>query len=692
MFHTALDKRSLPTLKSRTEMLNTLLSEEYGILPVLPENVTFVPEEYPIPMWTCAHSLKLSTVKRVRACMRFGEKDFSFPIYVSVPTSGDKHPFFVSVSRHREITDDDFPTEILARDSFAIVSFCFADIISEGDSFADGIGAILYPDGKRGGGDAGKIALWAWAMQRALDYALTDPALDAARAVALGHGDFGSAALLAAAFDTRFTHVFANGTGAGGAALFRGKQGERAMDLAKNKASLFCPNFVKHALHEADMPFDQHYLLSAVYPRRVYLGNRASDTFNDPESVFLAAVAASGKENCLLGMSLPDEGETLTLGHIGLHMRGGEHPLSRADFAHAVDFILGRPASKSKAPSELLKKRALPALTAREEMLYLLQKEEYGFLPPPPDALSFAVENDHISSSFCAGKAECRKVDVTVKVGARSHTFTVFATIPRKAGRFPFFVCPTFEETVVGRYLPVEEIIDHGYAVLSFFYQGVTKDNTDFKEGLAGLFYTDKERGESDPSKIALWAWACQRVLDYAETEPKLDMSRAAVCGHSRLGKTALLAAATDTRFALVHSNCSGYGGASCTGGELGETNMPAVSRWFCYNYKRYFGMRPTLFDQHFLIAAIAPRFVSVVSAYEDTWANPESEYLSCVAATPAFEAIGCRGLVAPDRLPRIGDTLDTGHIGYRMREGLHYFGREDWQFLLSFADKKFKK
>ena len=94
-------------------------------------------------------------------------------------------------------------------------------------------------------------------------------------------------------------------------------------------------------------------------------------------------------------------------------------------------------------------------------------------------------------------------------------------------------------------------------------------------------------------------------------------------------------------------------------------------------------------FDQHFLIASIAPRYTYVASALEDSWADPASEMLSCVAASPAYESLGMKGIVCEDRLPAAGDEYHEGNIGYHLREGLHYFGREDWLKLMKFVKEK---
>ena len=341
---------------------------------------------------------------------------------------------------------------------------------------------------------------------------------------------------------------------------------------------------------------------------------------------------------------------------------------------------------------DILTARAVPALRSRAEMLEILQREEYGYLPPKSTRMEWSVQENCIPS-FCAGKVTARRVELTVYLGDTPFTFPFVAVIPKSKEPCPFFIHINFRPDVPDRYMPTEEITDNGFAVLSFCYTDVTSDNGDFTNGLAGVLYPDGKRKPTDPGKIALWAWAAQRVLDYAEQEPRLDMSRAMVCGHSRLGKTALLCGATDERFFLAHSNDSGCSGAAITREKTGE-RVEQITRnfpyWFCENYKKYIGKEADMpFDQHYLIASIAPRYTYVASALEDSWADPASELLSCMAATPAYEAHGLAGMVCADRLPEAGDEYHEGSIGYHLRPGLHYFGREDWNRLMTFVKGK---
>lgn len=338
--------------------------------------------------------------------------------------------------------------------------------------------------------------------------------------------------------------------------------------------------------------------------------------------------------------------------------------------------------------STMVKYRKVPKLLDRSAMLEMLLHEEYGYLPPAPDSISYTSET--MVKNFCASKATFDKIELTCKMGDKSFTFPVYCVIPAGEGKYPFFVHINFRDDVPDRYMPTEELVDNGFAVLSFCYKDVTSDDGDFTDGLAGVLYEDGKRGPTDAGKIAMWAWAAHRVLDLAENFEALDMTRAIVCGHSRLGKTALLAGATDERVFVAHSNDSGCSGAAITRDKDGEKVSNITTRfpyWFCENYYKYADNEQAMpFDQHFLIACNAPHCVSVASAKEDVWADPVSEMLGCFTAKDAW---GEDGFICEDRLPQAGDEFFDGKIGYFLRAGSHYFSREDWLKLIKFINKK---
>ena len=80
-------------------------------------------------------------------------------------------------------------------------------------------------------------------------------------------------------------------------------------------------------------------------------------------------------------------------------------------------------------------------------------------------------------------------------------------------------------------------------------------------------------------------------------------------------------------------------------GGEHIRDINKGFPHWFCDNYKRFDDREAELpVDQHMLAALIAPRLLYIASASEDSWADPKSEFLSGVHASPVFRLFGLEG------------------------------------------------
>lgn len=366
----------------------------------------------------------------------------------------------------------------------------------------------------------------------------------------------------------------------------------------------------------------------------------------------------------------------------------------------------------------------------RRELLEILSREEYGFTPAAPDSVRSKILS---SDRSCGGKANESRVRLSFDTPNGEYSFPFTLIVPETAIRepVPAFVVINFRPDVPDKYIPVEEIIDRGYALAIIYYKDVTDDSAKM-DGLAAMYPVDPDTGWG---KIGMWAFACSRVMDYLENRNDIDSTRVCVSGHSRLGKTALWCAAQDERFSMAVSNDSGCSGAAISRGKVGESIRDIADVrfpfWFCGNYRNWIDREwEAPFDQHMLLALIAPRHLYVCSASEDEWADPVSEFLCAAAASEVWRFHRVPGLLnagyifidawftpepvfndsfpndgfdEPPFDPSIGIaykpgldrpslqaniSLHDGYIAYHMRTGAHYFSRTDWNLHMNYREK----
>jgi len=239
--------------------------------------------------------------------------------------------------------------------------------------------------------------------------------------------------------------------------------------------------------------------------------------------------------------------------------------------------------------------------------------------------------------------------------------------------------------------LPLKYITDRGYAVAVMPTKDIYREWTTHSEFKVGVFAeVNAVRRKNSWASISAWAWGVSRVLDYLETDSDVDATRVASIGHSRSGKAALWAAATDERIFLAVPNNSGCMGAALLRGKRGEHAKDInISDWFCEKFHDFNDAEEYLpMDQHMVLSLVAPRHLYITGSVLDEWADPDAELRAAQLASPAWELYGKKGIVIEDDSPVLNKTYQNGYIAFHVKEGDHSQTFFDWENVIDYFDK----
>jgi hypothetical protein len=205
-----------------------------------------------------------------------------------------------------------------------------------GAGLRQGIIGLVNKGAPRKPDDWGALRVWAWGASKALDYFETDSNVDSKRVAIEGLSRYGKAAVVAMAYEPRFSLAFIGSSGAGGTKILRRVFGEQVENLASSgEYHWFCGNFIKYAstLTANDLPVDAHELVTLCAPRPVFISSgspQIEGQWVDAKGMFLGGVHA-GPVYKLLGKrdfgitEFPPLGTPVVHGDIAFRQHAGGH-------------------------------------------------------------------------------------------------------------------------------------------------------------------------------------------------------------------------------------------------------------------------------------------------------------------------------------------------------------------------------
>lgn len=294
-----------------------------------------------------------------------------------------------------------------------------------------------------------------------------------------------------------------------------------------------------------------------------------------------------------------------------------------------------------------------------DEKRKFLSENIYGEIPAKPVHLSCDVgEKDEF---FAAGKAVLKRHTIICELdGERKISFPITAIIPKEKTNIPAIISAEQNGDLPNKFLPIEEIIDRGYAVFCFNHADICDNTVDFKSKIYKSLAS--RRKKTAPGKIAMWAYAMIRIAEYVYDLDYIDKSRIIFSGHSYLGKSALLAGAFCDKAKFIIANDS-YGFGSLSPHDSLPVTMPQM---FCPNFAEENSVEHAKSEHYSLLLACSDKQVLVGAATDDVRSFPkfESECLNQVK------------LLNPDF-----------NYHFHTREGSQYFSRQDWNTYLDYID-----
>ena len=554
------------------------------------------------------------------------------------------------------------------------------------------------------------MARRAWAASRVLDYLETLDVIDQDKVALTGHSRNGKLSVIAGALDPRFDAIISSSSGAGGVNTFRSfseaEFGEGAEIITRRFPNWFHPRLRFFSGREHKLPLDTPNMVAANAPTPFLYALALNDNVEsiwDIEHSYRSAKKAYE----LLGA-----GENLQLLY-----RPGTHETKARDMEEYLDWLdvqfnrkpLENVVSEPVYPAfedwerntperfnpEDYPARGVEDVTAgldpsgfhqqwEEKAEDIRHRIRTGLGAAPPEAVSFpgsyGSERDYISSMLSRRAPE----SAMEGIGSLSLNFGNYIAgdifypeeLVERGEKLPVIIWVHPISNALGYRAAYRR--DHptylalaaqGYAVFAFDQIGHgarVEEATRFYERYPGWTLLGKKVQDIKQAVNALMLEPLTEYDEFGDTG-FLDTDQIYLLGYAMGGRPALHAAALDERIAGVIS----IAGFTPMRVDTEEKHTGGLARW-----SEHYPLQPWLadfigmeervpYDYHEVIAAIAPRRVSVITPEIDSQADPSDVLRAVNSARPVFDQLG-----AADQL-RYKKPFDYNRFGPEMQQVL---------------------
>lgn len=326
----------------------------------------------------------------------------------------------------------------------------------------------------------------------------------------------------------------------------------------------------------------------------------------------------------------------------------------------------------------------------RDSLRNFIVDFEFGGMPPRPEVVEIEYLNDFRRAE--PGHESSNWIRIHAGTRERQITFCLEMFIPYVDGispggpngiwmpltqdeKYPIILtgdgCYTNMDTQV-----ISEITGRGFIAARFNRLEIASDSGKKRSqgAIYGLY-------PGDYSAISAWAWGYMVCMDAFEKISYTDETEVGITGHSRGGKTVLLAATVDERIKYVCPNNSGCHGANSHRCEVPAQNgvsrrtetlsdmLNNLNSWMGLKLEPYRNHVEDLpYDMHYFGALIAPRYYLQCEGMQDYWINPIGAWQNFMAVKECYKYLGCED-----------------HAGAWFRPGFHRHGVPDFHEFIDF-------